>query len=66
MQREGSYFIEGQVKVTNLQNKNIWAEKRPGGVFLRLNNKKTGNYGESLFLESLEGKTKKVRVCCNL
>lgn len=66
MQREGIYFIEGQVKVTNLKNKNIWAEKRPDWGFLRLNNKKTGNYGESLFLESLEGKTRKVCVCCNL
>lgn len=54
------------MKVTNLKNKNIWAEKGPDGVFLRLNNKKTGNYGESLFLGRLEGKTKKVCVCCNL
>lgn len=31
-----------------LKTKNIWAEKRPGGVFLKLNNKKPANYGESL------------------
>lgn len=37
-----------------LKTKNIWAEKRPGGFFLKLNNKKPANYGESLFLENLQ------------
>lgn len=53
------------MKVTNLKNKNIWAEERPGGGFLRLNNKKPTNYGESLFLENLDGKTKDICVCFN-
>lgn len=37
--------------------KNVHMALWPGGVFLKVNNKKPANYGESLFLESFQEKT---------